>query len=148
LRSTSALRTQTLAWLRAIAIGTTSNWFWLALGTNDYSLNTYVLLATFEADLVALINGILGLGLPDTRIQVVSPTTRTNEAVNNASGWNLPNMRTAQSNVVATVADTQVTYVDGAAFVSAGNRPDGLHYNPAGHIEYNNARAANPPPVP
>lgn len=125
-----------LAQMQRVADASVSNWFWLALGTNDFGLNTYSSLVTFEADLVSFLGSLSALGLPDFQAFVASPTTRTGEGTPNGSGFTLPDFRTAMSNAVTTLADPNVSYVEASAYVSAGNRPDGLHFNPAGHVEY------------
>jgi hypothetical protein len=140
--SSAGTRAATVTTLQRLAVGTVSNQFWIELGTNDYGLNTYANLATFESDLALFVAAMVALGLPGFKLRLVGPTTRTNEATNNGNGWNLPQLRTSISNVVTAAANANVTYVNAAAFVSGGNLPDGLHPSQAGHIEYEGNKRA------
>jgi hypothetical protein len=142
--SSAPLRAAFVETLRQLAAGTASNLYWIELGTNDFGLVTYAALATFETDLAAFANAMIALALPGFKLRLVGPTARLNEATNNANGWNLPGLRTSISNVVTAVANANVTYVDASAYVSVGNRPDApqLHFNAAGHIQYEAAMRA------
>ena len=145
--STADLKAEFVALYARICRATNSNWSWLALGTNDYGLVTYASLAAFEADLTPTLVSILALPITNNKIRLIGPTTRTNEAVNNGAGWNMPGLRTMYQNVVANIANPNLTYVDASAFVSSANKlPDGIHYLLAGHLEYSNAKTALGPP--
>jgi hypothetical protein len=134
--STPQLRSATVATLSKLAAGTESNRFWTELGTNDYGLVTYLTLAAFEADLVAFARDMIALGLPGFELRLVGPTARKDETVENAHGWNLPQLRATLSRAVTATANPAVTYEDASGFVSEANLPDGLHANLAGHVEY------------
>lgn len=134
--SSPTLRAAFIESLRKQAVGTLLNLFWIDLGSNDFGLSTYPSLATLTSDLTSFNNGMVALGLPGFKLIIVGPTERLNETSVNANGWNLPQLRTALELGVTNTAHVDVTYVNAFAFVSAINRPDGLHRNPPGHVEY------------
>lgn len=115
--------------------GLSSNMLEFTLGTNDYGLNAWVSVAAFQTALGNLMDAI-HTALPSALVMVMTPLTRLNETTNNASGWNLPQLRTA----INTVASSRAWMIvaDGTTFVTfpANFEAAGLHPNTAGQAQF------------
>lgn len=118
--------------------GTHANRLIFVLGIEDFKNNTIGSMATFETNVGTLMDAIHA-ALPSLEITIVLPTTVKNESTNNASGWNLPNVRTRLTTVQSTRTGF-IALVDGTAFVSLANRnADSTNewiFEVAGHVEY------------
>lgn len=108
---------------------------WLAIGTNDYSLNKWSA-ASFGTAYAALLDD-LHTALPSATIYCQTPIVRTTETAN-GSGSTLGNYRTQ----ISTAQSTRSSYavlVDGTAFMTTASLDDGVHPTTAGHTTYYNA---------
>lgn len=144
INTASGITTYVSQW-KKLCIGTTSNHIRIQLGTNDYGLNTYLLQTTFQTNLGDFFTALFAAGITGLKLQLFGTTARVNEAVANPSGWILQDFRDSINTAVTTFANANCTYVDAIGAVAVGNRPDGLHYNTAGHLEWSNFATANPP---
>jgi len=137
--SSAPLRSAFVAQVGPMLDGTAAahaNRILFALGTNDYGLNTYASLATFEADVGALLD-LLHATYPNVEVFLALPTRRLNETTNNGSTWNLVQLRTSLENVCA--SRPWIRLLRAQDWVSIQNRDtDGqqLHWEVAGHTEY------------
>ena len=104
---------------------------WLAIGTNDYGLESQSA-ADFETMYAALLADLV-VALPSAEIFCASPIHRTDESAN-SFGDTLGDYRTAISNAVTTTADVDVTYVDTSSWLDSDDLDDGIHPTTAGHV--------------
>ncbi len=144
--ATSGPRARLVAAIKRACRGTVTNWVRMQLCTNDFGFNTYLLQTTFQANLVLFFTDLFAAGITGLKLQIFGTTDRTGGATPNGSGWVLADFRTSQSLAVAAFANADCTYIAADTVVSGANKPDGLHYNAAGHTEWSNFATANTPP--
>jgi hypothetical protein len=117
--------------------GTHANRIVFDLGPNDFVSNTYASLGALESDVGAGLDATHS-AYPSAEIFLLKPTAMKNETTNNASGWNLPGLRTSLGNVASTRG--WITLIDASSWVSLTNRDSDtaqqLHFEAAGHVEY------------
>lgn len=146
---TAAKITALVAHIKRMCIGTSTNTVRAQMGTNDYGgaggTSTYSSMATFKSNLADFFTALFAAGITGLKLQLIGTTDRTNGGTANAAGFVLADFRTAQSDAIATYANANATYTSFATTVSSGNKPDGLHYNAAGHLEWSNQATATHP---
>lgn len=106
--------------------------FWMAIGTNDYGLNLWTA-ANFGTAYAAVLDD-LHAAMPDLYIYCQTPILRDVETANGL-GSTLGDYRTA----IATAVSTRTTFcelIDGTAFMTLADIPDGVHPNTTGHDLY------------
>jgi hypothetical protein len=145
--SAALIDTYVRQWVKLLR-GTSSNHCCIQLDSNDSFFNTYLLQTTFQTNLGSFINAMLSTSIPGLKIQLIGSTSYTGVggSTPNASGWIVADFNASESAVVASIANPNVSYVNGIGWVSAGNKPDTKHYNPTGAAEWSTNKTANPPP--
>jgi lysophospholipase L1-like esterase len=112
--------------------------FWMAIGTNDYGMNLWTA-ANFGTAYSATLDA-LHAAMPDLYIYCQTPILRGTETANGL-GSTLGDYRTA----IATAVSTRTSFcelVDGTAFMTLADIPDGVHPNTTGHELYATAVGA------
>lgn len=145
--STTALADQFVDILVARGpIGTSTNWNTVQLASNDAFLNTYLTQTAFAGNLDYFIAAWLARRPAGGKLQLLGPTSYIGLGGNtpNASGWVLADFTTTISARVTAAANANVSFFDMVSAVSAGNKPDNKHYNPAGATQWA-AALPNPP---
>lgn len=102
---------------------------YIALGTNDYGLNKWAVIADFQT---AYSNFLIAINtaLPTCRIIVQTPLSRTTETAN-GSGLTLAQFRTAITNACS--GKSYVQLVNGTTLLTTSDLDDGVHPTTAGH---------------
>jgi hypothetical protein len=129
-----ALVTATIAKMTAQFDGTVTNRFIIALGTNDWSAGLSA--ATIASYLGALLTA-MATAFPAVDGIVITPTTRIAEAIPNAGGSTLQDVRNAMTAECALHANV-ATVLQGPSLVTfPGNfSSDFVHPSPAGYVQY------------
>jgi hypothetical protein len=135
-----ATATALVALAQEVAIGG-AKVIWWQVSLNDFVSATYASAAAWKSDAALLIAAIHAI---DASVQIVlqGAIVAAGESVPNSSGYTLPNLRTAMSQLAAS-NPSFVSYVDASQAI--GSTPavtlselnvDGYHPTDAGHIAY------------
>ncbi len=105
---------------------------WIAIGTNDYALNSWSA-ANFGTAYAALLDD-LHTAIPSVKIFCQSPIVRVNEGAN--SFGNTTGDYRSQILTVCNARSSFTTYVDGSTLLTTSDLDDNVHPSTSGHAKY------------
>lgn len=134
--ATDAFVDYLLTLLDAVDLGSgAKNQLWVEPSRNDWAFATFNAVSTYKTQRKRFCQRLLDNAPSGLEIYLQTATTCTNEANNNANGYNLPALRTADGEVVTEIGDSRLKLVSGPGLITfnVGNFPDGLHLSVNGH---------------